>query len=320
MIRRIVVGLFLVYLSLWLGAACLIEREITKLTDQGFEFQKIAVSGFPRAWRLYITSPKLTLQSPDEIQVFSSKAIGVILSLSLKTMRFELDNPLLLESQSGEKSKSFQIDLDPSTRLILKFAKPILLSTGGLLASLSGIRLDSENIYVSSGDEELAFLESTDIYLRRVKLDDSNVLDVALEINYAGSNEIFGFNSMRLSCEGDTEYNIDPDSKKIVLKSVDLENLELEINENTYLGLFGAVSLSQDDIPEGRFDLELQNHSELIDLLWSPNFDLTAKEAKDIINEVVDGQEAQELSLPVIFSDSGLTINGKNLRDLKGGE
>lgn len=320
MIRRVVVGLFLIYLSLWLGVACLIEHEITKLANQGFEFQKITVSGFPRAWQFDLTAPKLTVQSPEEIQIFSSKSIALTASLSLKTMKFKLDNQILLEVQSGEQSKSFQIELDPLTMLVLKFSKPIVFTKNDLLNNIVALKLGSDNIYVSSGEEELAFLEATSVYLRRTKLNEGNSLDVILEINYAGKNEIFGFDSMRLICDGTTEYNIETDSQKILLSKIDLETLELEINENTYLGLFGSVALSKNDIPMGRFDLELQNYPELIDLLWMPNFDMPAKEAKDIINEAVDGRDGPELTVPVIFSDSGITINGKNLKDLKGVE
>lgn len=320
MIRRIVVGLFLMYLSLWLGAVHLIERKIIELADHGFECQKISVSGFPGNWRFNLSAPRLTIQSPDEIQVFSSKAIGIIPSFSLKTVKFALDDQIALEVQAVEQTKSFQIDLDPSAKLSLKFTRPIIFAANDLPDNLAVIKFKSDNIYVSAGEKELAFLEATDIYLKRTKLQDSNVLDVNFEINYAGANDIFGFDSMRLSCEGDVEYNIDPTSQKILLKRVALEDLELDVNENTYLGLFGSVALSTDGVPKGKFDLELQNYAELIDYIWSPNFDMTAKEVKDIINEAADGQETQELSLPVIFTDSGLTVNGKSLRDLKGGE
>lgn len=320
MIRKIVVGLFIMYSSLWLGAAYLIEHKINELSNHGFEYQKISVSGFPGPWKFKLSAPKLTIQTIDEVQVFSSESIGLILSFGLKKIKFALDNFIDLETRSGGQSQFFQIELDPLAKLSLKFARPIVFIANNLRENLSVIKFKSDNIYVSAGDKELAFFEATDIYLKRARFANSDLLEMNFEVNYAGANEIFGFDSMRVSCEGEAEYTVDPVSQKIALKSVNLEDLELDVNENTYLGLFGSVALSKDGAPNGKFDLELQNYSELIDYIWPSNFNITAKEAKDIINEAMDGQEVQEFSLPIIFTDSGLIINGRNLRDLKGGD
>lgn len=318
MIRKILFGLFCIYLAIWLAAAYIIENKLQNFATQndGLTYTHINISGFPSKWSFEFVNPIIKTEDNS----ISINVDHITLNVNLTFTRFlaEISKKGTLTLIGEDEEKVCDLAFSSNPRLIFK-RKNHLFSKNSFLGFTS-FNIADNIINVTSAGKDLFNIENKNIAITRTIDGGNNNFLMQYDLSYMGAEDFLDFSSLRMDALQEITLGFDAKNKKFFFTAFDTKKFDIIVDEAAELHLSGKINFVRDELPNGVFTLDLIRPNELIDTLWDPSLDLSAEDVKNMLIKASGEAMSEHISLPVIFSTNGLTVGGSTWQELKRGE
>lgn len=329
MIRKILLILILIYITIWVIFAHLVKDQSIKLIKQfnsdnlKILYEDANISGFPYEWKIKFTSPKIILVQqnkyqefiPEEI-IFSHDFFSSEINFGKKISYNKTDSGLDIKySLIAEQDVIFKIIYNKALFFIKKISniqehvKLINIS----IPTISALHENKEIFKIDSikaliGQEKKDFLDLYKIKITGNFNSNDNYSGISktqilLDMNYLINEGVF-FNQVK-----EAEFD-----RKIEINNFHLKYEDSEVNVN------GFVSLNRTSAPKGKLDCAIIQYQKLVDKVVPDNFIVSKSFIKKIINKAHNPEIAREdvnnANFKIEFSNKGATIGKLNLLEL----
>ena len=263
MIRKVLLGLFLLYSILWLFIGYILKQEISGLTTREYDNLALAcddieISGFPSNWQFIITNPVVEVKSTDSTQIISSQSLKLTLNLGVNVIKLEPSSEVLVEVKTNDIPVLYKVAFSGSPRVKFKLQYPLFW--GYTKPRMTAMSIAIPGVSVSA-DQEMVSINDTVLELKSTKSDQGEIVAINTRGEYEGLEEFLGFNFMQFELGGEVEYSRDEVSNKTLMRRITIDNLDIVVDDDVALGVTGSLLFAQDNLlPSGSFNVLLQNY------------------------------------------------------------
>lgn len=306
MIRKILFGSFLIYLSVWLFISHLLENKLqqnlSNYKDLSIEYTNIKATGFPSKWEFQIISP--VIKSNSESFAIETSNINIKIGITCKEFVFSMsDIAKLTIFGDAEENKVYNVvfNRDPSFEINIK--NPVFRENN-IIENFQNIVISPFLMMVSKDDTKIIEIKNNLASINNFAKQDFRIeCDVLCDAN----SDITKFTKLSLSAFAEIKF-ASQDSNKIMIQGLSVKTLEIKVDDEANLDFSGEMVFNQNTIPEGKFVLNLYNYNELVDYLWPSSSGLSDAEIKSIIEKCNMDSGIENAHLPIEFSEEGLNI------------
>lgn len=318
MIRKILFGVFCIYLACWLSVAYIIENKLQNFATQndGLTYTDINISGFPNKWVFKLINP--TIKSDDETVKINLHSVILNVSLTFTKFVLEVNKKILVTTEDEDGERIYHAQFTSNPRLIFK-RKNRFFSKDSFLGFVSFDVADNI-VSITNEDQDLFNVENKAFSFTRNSDQNNDHFLIEYDLNYKGAADFLNFTTLRLDGLQEITFGFDDKEKKIFITSFNSKHFDIIVDEEAELHLAGRVDFKRDELPNGSLTLDLINSNDLIDILWDSNTNLSGVDIKNMLVKASGGQIIDNISLPLVFSSEGLTIGGLSWQELKKGE
>lgn len=316
MIRRVLLGVFLIYFAIWMFCSYLIESKLKesldKYKDLSIQYSKIKTTGFPNKWEFEIVSP--IIKSNDGNSIFETENITLKISMNFKKFTLSMSNvgTISLLPEGVSVPNVYDIVFNESPNIIIKL-KNLDFKDSNIVNNLNNIIITSSSMMISKDNIGVMEIQNNISSISKIK--DYNFkleCDVSGDANF----DIMGFN--KLSVYLLTEFSFLSQNNSIILHALKSKAFEVKIDDDATLDLSGGMEFCPDKIPDGTLILNLYNYNKLVDILWPSYFGIPDEDLKSIIEKCNVNDSDGDAYLPIEFSEEGLNIGQETWQTLRG--
>lgn len=320
MIRKIFLSIFCLYLAIWIVIAYSIKSELQTFSGaiDGFDltYKEIKISGFPNKWNFTFVHP--VIRSEDKYITLNLNSILLTINLTFTKFKLDPSKEIAIQLADDDSMSVYDVSFDYNPQIIIK-RKNNFFSKDTFYGFVSFAI--AENIMdVQSEEKSLFKIDNKNFSIVRKDKEDITLFITDYDLYYAGTEDLLGFSKLRLGALYELSLGFDKKDKKYFLTSLDSKRFDIVVDEEAELHLAGKLDFVRDDFPSGIFTLDLVRADKLVDLLWWSSFDLTTSDIKKMIAKANGNQLSDNVSLPVVFSTSGLTVGSSSWQELKRGD
>jgi hypothetical protein len=318
LIRKILFGLFCIYLAIWLSAAYIIENKLQNFATQndGFTYNHINISGFPNKFTFELVNP--VIKAEDNSVAINLDHITLNVNLTFTRFLLELSKKGTLTFVGEDEEKVCDLAFRSNPQLVFKRKNQFFAKNS--FFGFASLHIADNIINVTSSEKDLFNIASKDIAITRIIDGGNNNFLMQCDLSYMGALDFLDFSSLRMDALQEITLGFDAKDKKFFFTSFDTKHFDIIVDDAAELHLSGKINFVRDEFPNGAFTLDLIHSNELIDTLWDSSLDLSAEAVKNMLIKASGEAVSEHISLPVIFSTNGLTIGGSSWQELKRGE
>lgn len=316
MIRRVLLGVFFIYLAIWMLGSYLIEFKLKESLDAykdlSIQYSKIKTSGFPTKWEFEIISP--IIKSDDGNGIFETKNITLKISMNFKKFTLSMYNSATMSFLQSDVSipNVYDLAFNEPPKLIIKF-KNLAFQDNNISNNLQDIIITPFSMVISNDNIGVMEIQNKISSISKIKDQDFKFeYDISSDSNF----DIMGFS--KLSVYFLTEFSFFSQNNAIILRALKSKACEIKIDDDATLDLSGSMEFSADKVPDGRLILNLYNYNKLVDLLWPSYFRISNEDIKSIIEKCNVNDNDGNAYLPIEFSEEGLNIGEETWQTLQG--
>lgn len=334
MIRKILFFTFLLYSVAWFATAHIIKGNIATAINNSetdnikLSYKQIKVSGFPGRLQILLTAPTIKFIDHINSKEITTDQITFILDLSFKKAKVVLAKDIIqVENIEQNKLEYIVKPIDPITALV-KFNKPIyqFLNTDRLQSMIKLLQINNKLLSITHTDKEIANIADLYFLISQIKATSGHDILLQVGLVYSALNDFFNFKKAALNFSILTNILEDEHTKVDTLKSLDINHLQLNCDDNAQIYLTGGLKLTDTKLPTGKLSFELTNYHNVIEALIPSNLLLPKKILKIIIEQAANVRPSsivkaegdqlapqEKIKLDINFSKQGIYIGAINL-------
>ena len=325
MIRKILLLFALLSAAVWIAGAHVIKNKTILLVrsfnsdNVKISFDEAQISGFPFAWQITLTAPKITVINQQGLQEVSIDEIFFHHTLFLS--QINLGKNLFYNILNPEEKKGYSLVTTQDVIFDIKWTNILFFFNKNLRWKnhLQSISFSAPIISCITEDKEVFKLNSTKALLSKqknnitditklqlmadlisthpnIQIDNANLL---LDINYSNNEEFSNFNFMH---------------------TINFNNFHLKI-DNAAIQMQGLINLNNSAPPKGKLEFNLVQYHDIIDKLVPDELILSKPLIKNIISRAsinaLNKNNIGNANFEVVFSDKRINIGKINLLELQ---
>ncbi len=334
MIRKILLFIALVYITLWFAVAYVLKGNVVALIKHSetdnikITYKEIKVSGFPARWHIKLVEPKIQFINGINFGEFSSSAVTFAVHFSLKKILLDFGPEIKQQEVSQVKSEEYIARSGENIQILIKLNKPLykLSNTDNFQSIAKLLQFNNKLLSIVYQGKELYNISALTLLLnKRLNADNENIA-LQLHLLYTGQEKVLNFTKAELDIATILDIATKQKNQEAAVKILNFDHFKLVCDENAHLEMRGGLQFFQHRLPQGKLSFELINYHDVVDKLISDNLIFPKKMVKTLIEKAVhstasevvktdDGEIStyEKIKFDVDFSDTGVNIGSVNL-------
>lgn len=337
MIRKILLGIVLIYTAAWFSIAYTLKSNVVDLIKRSetdnikITYNQVNVSGFPTRWHIKLLEPKIQLISGLNSREISTPAMTFVVHFSLKKVLLTFGNEIKRQDVFPDKSTEYSVRSGEDIEFLIKLNKPLykLSNTDKLQSIIKSLQLDNKSLSIIEQGKEVSNIADLSLFIKRIITGSNENIALQLRFLYTGQEQLWNFKKAKLDLATVINMVADQSNQEIIVKDFSINHLNLVCDDTDALELSGALEFFQNKLPLGKLSFELTNYHDVVDKLMSNNPIIPKNMVKHLIEKAVkssvsedvktdDGEIStyEKIKFDINFTDNGIQIGTINLREL----
>ena len=340
MIRRILFFAALIFTVAWFAVAHLIKSRAILIgqtlgsDNTKISYDEVRVVGFPGLWTIHVTNPTIKFIDHLNSKEISTKSANIIFDLSQKKATLNCGKEFIAQKNSTNNTIEYSARASKDIEATIKLSKPLykVTSTDALSSIIKSVSLNHQQLEVAEGDKIIFSISDMNVALAKSFINEHENIAVKFRAFYDSPTQYLNFSTANLEFDTTLSQSLLPAAK-------DGERFEKDFNINQFhlvfddakINLKGMIHFLPGRLPEGKFEVVVDNYHNVIDKLVPSNFLISKALLKKIIAKASNTNLDDDSDLILVnadpdarfdleFSDEGIKIGKINLFNFNGDE